>query len=414
MNFPDALPIPDEVRLIAERLEHAGFETWCVGGAIRDSLLGYEGKDFDLATAATPAQMRKLFKRTIPVGIEHGTLAILDRHNKPHEVTTFRKDVKTDGRHAVVEFGASLNEDLARRDFTINAIAYHPITHEWRDLFSGAEDMEATLIRAVGDPEQRFREDYLRILRAFRFSARLGFEIETATWDACNTCVAGLQHLSAERVRVEWFRGLEGCRAAVEFVACWRESGALDIWLPEAVGRYGGRAVGGEAEGSLLEGIDRVGLRDPVLITCFLSDDPAATLARLKCSKVEIERGRRIGKFRGQWPALASEVEVRRWMAKVADSADDLVWLARVKGVANGLGDAVTRVRESGAPLTLGDLAVRGDDLKRAGFKKGPQVGQTLNALLQIVLEDPTLNTNSALLERARELLASHGTKRRD
>jgi hypothetical protein len=153
----------------------------------------------------------------------------------------------------------------------------------------------------------------------------------------------------------------------------------------------------------LLDAVDRVGLRDSLLITSFLSLDPAETLARLKCSKVEIERGRRIGRYRGRWPDVASEVEVRRWMAEVGDVADDLVWLARVERVADGLGDAVTRVRESGAPLTVGELAVTGDDLIAAGLEKGPKVGMTLRSLLEMVLEDPALNTKAELLGRIKE-----------
>src|SRR6266576_3146454 len=109
------LHIPVEVVKIARRLEDAGFETWCVGGAVRDNLLGVENHDFDLTTAAPPAEIQKLFKRTVPVGIEHGTVAVLDANNQPHEVTTFRKDIQTDGRHAVVEFGVSLMDDLAKR-----------------------------------------------------------------------------------------------------------------------------------------------------------------------------------------------------------------------------------------------------------------------------------------------------------
>ena len=192
MIFPDRLSIPAEVLRSAKKLERGGWETWCVGGAIRDNLLHQENKDFDLATAATPEQVTKLFKRTIPIGKEHGTIAVVDRNGETHEVTTFRRDVKTDGRHAVVEFGVSLDEDLARRDFTINAIAYHPIRHEWRDLFGGAQDLEDGVIRAVGTAWQRFREDYLRILRALRFAARFGFTIEQATWKAAKACVAGL------------------------------------------------------------------------------------------------------------------------------------------------------------------------------------------------------------------------------
>ncbi|MGH7606336.1 MAG: CCA tRNA nucleotidyltransferase, partial [Gemmatimonadales bacterium] len=208
MTFPDRLPIPPAVLTIAKTLEAAGYETWCVGGAIRDNLLGLDNHDFDLTTAAPPAEVQRLFKRTIPVGIEHGTVAVLDAANRPHEVTTFRRDITTDGRHAVVAFGVSLMDDLARRDFTINAIAYHPGTHEWRDPFQGAADLARKTIRSVGDPNWRFQEDYLRILRALRFSARFEFRIHARTLEAAKANAQGLAQLSAERVRDEWFKGL--------------------------------------------------------------------------------------------------------------------------------------------------------------------------------------------------------------
>ncbi|HZI22022.1 MAG TPA: CCA tRNA nucleotidyltransferase, partial [Gemmatimonadales bacterium] len=207
MTFPARLPIPTEVLKIARTLEDAGYETWCVGGAIRDNLLGVENHDFDLTTAAPPDQVRRLFRRTVPVGIEHGTVAVLDRQNRTHEVTTFRRDIRTDGRHAVVEFGVSLTDDLARRDFTVNAIAYHPLRHEWRDPFKGAADLAHKLIRSVGDPNWRFQEDYLRILRALRFSARFEFRIHARTLEAAKANAQGLAQLSAERVRDEWFKG---------------------------------------------------------------------------------------------------------------------------------------------------------------------------------------------------------------
>src|SRR6266581_4580262 len=173
---------PETVRGIAKRLEDAGFETWCVGGAVRDALLGHPHLDWDLATAAKPPEVRKLFKRTVPVGVDFGTIGVLDHNNIMHEVTTFRKDVNTDGRHAVVEFGASLDEDLARRDFTINAIAYSPKNDEMRDPYNGRQDLERKIIRAVGEPWERMREDRLRALRAIRFATRFGFEIEPKTW----------------------------------------------------------------------------------------------------------------------------------------------------------------------------------------------------------------------------------------
>src|SRR5213079_1329507 len=223
MRFPARLPIPDAVLKIARQLETAGYETWCVGGAIRDNLLGVENHDFDLTTAAPPAEVQRLFKRTVPV---------LDRGNHAHEVTTFRKDIKTDGRHAVVEFGVSLMDDLARRDFTINAIAYHPLRHEWRDPFHGAEDLEHKLIRSVGDANWRFQEDYLRILRALRFSARFEFRIQPRTLEAAKANVQGLAQLSAERVRDEWFKGITTAKRVSKLLTLWMDIGAARIWLP--------------------------------------------------------------------------------------------------------------------------------------------------------------------------------------
>ena len=230
MAFPATLPIPPEVLKIAKRLDEAGHETWCVGGAIRDNLLGVQNNDFDLTTAAPPATVQKLFKRTVPVGIEHGTVAVLDANNQAHEVTTFRKDIKTDGRHAVVEFGVSIMDDLARRDFTINAIAYHPLRHEWRDPFQGEQDLAKKLIRSVGDPNWRFQEDYLRILRALRFSARFEFRIHARTLEAAKANIQGLAQLSAERVRDEWFKGIQTARKVSKFVALWKSVGATRIW----------------------------------------------------------------------------------------------------------------------------------------------------------------------------------------
>src|SRR5881296_1869329 len=233
MSFPARLSIPDAVLRIAQQLETAGYETWCVGGAIRDNLLGVENHDFDLTTAAPPGEVRRLFKRTVPVGIEHGTVAVLDQRNRQHEVTTFRKDIKTDGRHAVVEFGVSLMDDLARRDFTINAIAYHPLRHEWRDPFQGEQDLAKKLIRSVGDPNWRFQEDYLRILRALRFSARFEFRIHARTLEAAKANAQGLAQLSAERVRDEWFKGIMTAARVSKLLTLWMEVGAARIWLPE-------------------------------------------------------------------------------------------------------------------------------------------------------------------------------------
>ena len=403
MTFPDRLSIPAEVIRIAEQLEGGGWETWCVGGAIRDHLLHQENKDFDLATAATPEQVTKLFERTIPIGKEHGTIAVLDRNGATHEVTTFRRDVKTDGRHAVVEFGVSLDEDLARRDFTINAIAYHPLRHEWRDRFGGAQDLEDGVIRAVGTAWHRFREDYLRILRALRFAARFGFTIEQATWKAAKACVAGLQHLSAERVREEWFQGLRTARRPSELLRLWVKVGAAGVWLTEL--GNGERGTGEEisrkrargATNSRVEVIDRFCPQDPVLITSYLSSDPIETLTRLRCSKAEIERGRGIAAFRHDLPEADSDGAVRHWMSRAGDAVDDVVAIRLAEGEGDALGAAVAETRELGSALSIRDLAIDGVDLMRMGIQQGPEVGKIMRELLDAVLDDPRLNSKGEL-----------------
>ena len=379
MGFPATLAIPDEVLRIAQRLEAAGYETWCVGGAIRDTLLGVENRDFDLTTSAPPPEVQKLFKRTVPVGIEHGTVAVLDSTNKPHEVTTFRKDIKTDGRHAVVEFGVSLMDDLARRDFTINAIAYHPTRHEWQDPFQGAQDLEKRLIRSVGDPNWRFQEDYLRILRALRFSARFEFRIHARTLEAAKANAQGLAQLSAERVRDEWFKGIQTAKKVSKLVALWKDIGAKRIWLPEL----------GEASG-----VDKLP-RDPVVLTAYIAKDPAALLTRLKSSNRDIERGRAIGKWRDNYPEPRDAARVRKWLSEVGEHVDDLLI-----GATDAFRKAVAAIRDENPPLALKDLAVKGDDLIAAGVRPGPDVGEVLARLLEEVLEDPARNTKEYLLSR--------------
>src|SRR6058998_3549724 len=391
MKFPDRLPIPDEVLKIAQKLEDAGYETWCVGGAIRDNLLGLENHDFDLTTAAPPAEVQKIFKRTVPVGIEHGTVAVLDSTNQPHEVTTFRKDIHTDGRHAVVEFGVSLMDDLARRDFTINAIAYHPIRHEWRDPFQGEQDLDKKLIRSVGDANWRFQEDYLRILRALRFSARFQFRIHARTLEAAKANAQGLAQLSAERVRDEWFKGIMTAARVSKLLTLWMEVGAARIWLPEIRER-------GAGSGSL-GAVDKLP-RDPVLITAYLASDPASLLTRLKCSNKDIERGRAIGVWRDKYPDPKHVIAVRRWLSEVGAYADDLLILLAGTAPRSSLPKLVASIRAAKDPLTLKDLVVTGDDLLAAGVRPGPDVGETLQRLLAEVLEDPSRNTKPYLLSR--------------
>lgn len=383
------LTLPDEVTEIARTLEDAGHETWCVGGALRDHLLGDANLDVDLATAATPAEVQQLFRRTVPVGVKHGTVGVLDRRRRLHEVTTFRKDVATDGRHAEVVFGVSLGEDLARRDFTINALAYHPLRHEWRDPFNGYADLKAGVIRAVGMPLDRFREDYLRVLRALRFAARYGFTIEPQTWAGIQASVGGLPGLSAERIRDEWFKGLASARSVLEFTSLWRESGAAAAVLPELL-----------AEPVLA--VTAPPERDPVLLTALLVEDPCGVLRRLRASGAEIERLERLTAAE-RAPAGLSAGEVRRWMSRCGAAVDDLLAAHLLRsGSPAPWAEAVAGIRARGEAVDRGGLAITGRDLVAAGVPPGPGMGALLDRLLDLVLEEPALNTRETLLAKAR------------
>jgi tRNA nucleotidyltransferase (CCA-adding enzyme) len=393
VSFPATLAIPEPILEIARTLEKAGFEAWCVGGTLRDALLGHPQSDYDIATAATPDQVQALFPKTIEVGIKYGTVGVLDRKRQLHEVTTFRRDVATDGRHAVVAFGVALEDDLARRDFTINAIAYHPLRREWRDPFDGAADLEKRLIRAVGDPAERFREDYLRILRALRFAARFDFTIDPHTWEAARAAAPGLARLSAERVRDEWFKSLRTARSLARLVLLWQEVGAARAWIPEL----------GDVPGPATNGRLTPEQRDPVILTALLCSSPATVLKRLKASNVEIDRAG--GIERGPaGPDSDDERSVRRWLAQTGAAADDLASLCSLRhGAEPEWATVVRTIRRRGDPVTRSDLAVSGRDLEALGAK-GPRIGQILAQLLDQVLDDPALNTKDTLLDLARKL----------
>jgi tRNA nucleotidyltransferase (CCA-adding enzyme) len=289
----------------------------------------------------------------------------------------------------------SLDEDLARRDFTINAIAYHPIRQEWRDPFGGAEDLRRGVVRAVGAPAQRFQEDYLRILRAIRFAARFNFSIDSETWEAAKAAAAGLDRLSAERVRDEWFKSLRTARSLEQLVQLWHGVGAARVWLPELKTVEAGKKV----QFDLAEHV-----RDPVVLTMLLCSSPASVLRRLKASNAEIDRAAAIEQG-PEAPSGRDERSVRRWLADVGPAADDLLQLSILRHSAEPEWALRMReIRRRGDPLTRADLAVSGTDLQALGVS-GPRLGQILGELLDRVLQDPALNTRESLLALARKLL---------
>ena len=200
---------------------------------VRDALAGKDPGDWDLTTAARPADVRRLFKRTVPIGVEHGTVGVLGKDGRLYEVTTFRRDVETFGRHAVVAFAETVDEDLARRDFTINALAWHPLRGDLLDPFGGRRDLEEGVLRTVGAPEDRFAEDYLRVLRALRFAGQFDLDVEPETWASLREAARHLDGLSAERVREELVKVLTQVPGASRCLGLYREAGVLDVLYPE-------------------------------------------------------------------------------------------------------------------------------------------------------------------------------------
>lgn len=413
MNRP--LRPPEPIREICRTLVDAGHEAWCVGGAVRDALLGVGTLDWDIATSARPEQVQRLFKRTIPVGIAFGTVGVLDRHGTLHEVTTFRHDIETDGRHAVVKFGATLDEDLARRDFTINAIAVHAETLEVRDPFGGRADLARRVIRAVGDPTERMREDRLRALRALRFAGRFEFTIDPATWDAIRGSAPHLARLSLERVKQELGKVMEQVRAPSATMERYREAGVLAVLIPTLADAPSARfaALDHLARPGLPRRPDRRMLR---LAALFVEPGvpPRRTLERdlkaLKFSNLESRATVTLAEAAGAIPlrqltGTLGDATLRRHIARsgrlmVPGLARVLCARARAEGIAwNGAALYRRALRMAWHdPLTVADLALDGDDLRAAGVPAGRAMGETLARLLHAVIEDPARNTRARLL----------------
>jgi len=408
---------PAAVRWITRTLESAGHETWAVGGAIRDVLMGHPSDDWDLATHARPEEVLRLFRRTVPLGIEHGTVGVLSDEGVMYEVTTFRRDVETDGRHAVVSFADTVDEDLGRRDFTMNAVAWHAIRGEIRDPFGGLVDLEKGVLRAVGVAADRFAEDYLRILRGLRFAGRFGMVIEDTTWDAACQGAAHLRALSAERIREELLKLLDADHTPSGALELYRRSGALAVLYPELQAMASGE---GEPWATSLRVVDHLPRRRPLLrLAAILRETApggaAQVLLRLKLSNAQVDEvGRRAAAPRFP-PPDAPDAAVRRWLSEVGPArlaAVGRLELARARSGGSVAPAAVVlawrrarHVLSESPPLEVGDLAVDGRDLIQMGLRPGPHFGTILSALLDWVLEDPERNRTESLRAQA-EMLA--------
>ena len=323
-----------------------------------------------------------------------------------YEVTTFRRDVITYGRKAKVEFAETLDEDLARRDFTVNAMAWHP-QRGLRDLHGGRDDLRNRVLRTVGSPRERFREDYLRVLRGLRFAGALGMEIDGDTWNGMVEAVPGLSVLSMERVREELEKVLSGPHSA-RALELYHRSGALEQILPEL-----GEGVSADA----LATVDHFGSDDWLLRMAALllfgmrTGDAtpgrvADLLARLRCSNADAERiGAVVRGGLGPAEGIADDpVARRRWVARMtragASSMEDIlrIWRAVAEAAPTRTNPAevdriaaeIQRDRSAGIPTRVGDLPVAGRDLVAQGWLPGPGIGAALRSLLEAVWEDPT------------------------
>ena len=415
---------PPSVLWIARKLEDAGHDTWAVGGAVRDVLLGRPSGDWDLATRARPEDVQRLFRRTVPLGIEHGTVGVL-KDGTLYEVTTFRRDVETDGRHAVVAFADTIEEDLGRRDFTINAVAWHPLREELRDPFGGLADMERRVLRTVGRAEERFREDYLRILRALRFAGLFDLEIEAATWISLRGLVGHLTSLSAERIRDELVKVLDADVSPGRSLGLYADSGALGVLYPELEALRDSPAPKGEADRwalsvATVEELPRGRplMRVAALVRELAPEDAAALLLRLRFSNAQIDETAYRAKAAALPEPSAEPSAYRRWLSRSGPerlAALARLDLARARAERRvGRHDRVEsvvaswrtarKVRASAPPLAVGDLALDGRALIGLGLKPGPHFGRILDGLLDWVLEDPVRNRRELLAERALEL----------
>ncbi len=384
------IELPSYIQVLMQEAEQAGKEIYLVGGSLRDALLGKEPHDYDLATSALPSEALEIYKsyRVIETGLQHGTVTVLYQGH-PVEITTFRIDgAYTDSRHPDgVTFTSKLVDDLSRRDFTVNAMAYHPRVG-LVDPFGGQEDLRRGLLRAVGDPQRRFREDALRIMRAFRFSAQLGFAIEEGTVQGIEQTKEGLSRISVERIAAELLRLL--CSDAPENPL--RQMVELGI-LPYVCGEY-------RPSERIIEQLSRMQADEVGRLGWFFSDTDEATAAmllrRLKCSNKQITGCRAV--IRGSRRAILTPADGRSLIADTGVYASMGVRASVLRGLSPE--EATDWVEHNQSPCTIADLAVGGRELMAAGIEPR-HLGSVLSELLRLVLEEPSNNEPERLISLA-------------
>lgn len=447
MQNTTIIQLPEKVKYIIDTIMEAGYEAYAVGGCIRDSILLREPSDWDITTSASPYQVKELFRRTLDTGIKHGTVTVmLDKEG--FEVTTYRIDGEyEDGRHPKeVTFTRNLTEDLKRRDFTINAMAYNE-KDGLVDIFGGLEDIRCKMIRCVGDPVERFSEDALRMMRAVRFSAQLGYRIEEETSNAIRVLAPDLKKISAERIQTELVKLLTSPHP--DYLRMAYETGITKVVLPEfdlcmiteqknphhcyTVGEHTLVAMQAVRADKVLrlamlfhdmgkplcvttdeEGIDHFHGHPSV------SEEIAGNvLHRLKFDNDTIYMVKKLVKYHDQYIEPQPK-NVRRAIRKMGEDVFPLLLEVKEADVQaqsdflrekkeknlKDVRDVYQRILEEKQCVSLKTLAINGKDLiDQTGMKPGKELGEVLNELLDLVTEDPARNTREYLLKAAKERL---------
>lgn len=401
--------IPREVGEVAAELERNGFRAWIVGGCVRDLLLGRAVGDWDLATTARPEQMQKVFRRTIPTGIAHGTLTVLWK-GQSYEVTTLRGEgAYTDGRHPdSVFFVDDIDRDLERRDFTVNALAFDLRSGTLVDPFGGLADLEARVLRAVRDPLLRFREDGLRVMRAARFCATLEFALDPVTEDAIRPTIDVLARVSRERVRDEWWKAMKAREPSRAFMVM-RRTGILSVVAPpldQADEAEFQRALG------VLDRCVDPWVRHAALFTALgCGEGPSRTtdklLAQLRYSNEERKTIAALVLHGAIVPrASLDRTAARRLFRSVGRPLLDR-WLELGEAIAaespEGSADAAWRASveqelRDGMVFETKELRLRGDEIAAMVGGPGPGIRRALDDLIRWVDEDPARNQHDLLL----------------
>ena len=404
-----SFPLDPGAAALLTRLHTAGHAAYAVGGCVRDSLLGQTPHDWDLCTSATPEQVLELFGEAhcIPTGLQHGTVTV--KHGgELYEITTFRTEgAYSDGRHPDhVAFVPDVKEDLARRDFTINAMAYNA-EEGLIDPFGGQNDLAVGIVRAVGEPQRRFEEDALRILRLYRFAARFGFAIDPATGQAARALCRHLDCVSEERIAEELSRLL-----AAPAPGAYLEAEVLAVIFPEldAAELPESRRI----LDALEPGMEHVPVRLAALL-CPLGEAGArAALKRLKCSNALTGTvATLVREAAAGMPGAALTLTARRFLSRYdLATITDLTALCSARHPEQAeafaaLQQEAARLVETNACCRINQLAVNGRDLMDAGIRPGPGLRRVLDALLEQVLTGQLPNEKAALLAAAAQIAAS-------